>query len=294
MDLTHLPGEPSTWTRRRFLEQLGLIGGSSLVMSAMMSWDMMANDAGVRPQLAGRPEKAKVLILGAGLSGLVLAYELGRLGYDFRVLEARDRVGGLCWTVRRGSEHTEIDGEKQVCTFDDGQYVNVGPWRIPYSHTGILNYCRELGVPMELFVNEAENAYLYYEGADAGALSGTRVRLREVKADMVGYTNELLLKAIDQRRLDLPLSTEDGDRFVRYLAAQGYLDATTHVYKAFSNRGPGELHDFAALLREASPPVCGRSRRSTGRPRRRCSSRSAAWTKSRRRSIARSAPTASR
>src|SRR5262245_9268925 len=118
-------------TRRRFLEQLGAVGGSSLVMTAMSSWDLMAGEAGQRPALTGRPAKAKVLVLGAGVSGLVVAYELSKLGYDFRVIEARDRVGGINWTVRRGSEHTELNGERQVCAFDEGLYLNVGPWRIP-------------------------------------------------------------------------------------------------------------------------------------------------------------------
>jgi monoamine oxidase len=118
-------------TRRRFLEQLGLVGGTSLVMTAMQSLDLMAGQAGARPSLTGRPGNAKVVVLGAGVSGLVVSYELGKLGYDYRVLEARDRVGGLAWTVRKGSEHTEIGGDRQVCTFDEGQYVNVGPWRIP-------------------------------------------------------------------------------------------------------------------------------------------------------------------
>src|ERR1044071_4452978 len=112
-------------TRRRFLEQLGAVGGSSLVMTAMQSWDLMAGQAGERPTLTGRPAKANVLVVGAGVSGLVVAYELKRLGYDFRVLEARDRVGGINWTVRRGSAHTEINGERQVCVFDEGQYLNV-------------------------------------------------------------------------------------------------------------------------------------------------------------------------
>src|SRR5262245_45826309 len=130
-------------TRRGFFERLGLIGGSSRVMTAMSSLDLMAGQAGERPALSGRPRKARVVVLGAGISGLVVGYELGRLGYDYRILEARERVGGLAWTVRRGSEHTEIGGpstrpdgagslgtgERQVCTFDDGQHVNVGAWR---------------------------------------------------------------------------------------------------------------------------------------------------------------------
>jgi len=149
-------------TRRRFLEQLGAVGGSSLIMTAMTSWDLMAGQAGVRPALTGRPGGATVLVLGAGVSGLVVGYELGKLGYGFRILEARDRVGGLAWTVRRGAEHTEIDGERQVCTFDEGLHINVGAWRIPYTHTGVLNYCRELGVPMQIFVNESDASYFYY------------------------------------------------------------------------------------------------------------------------------------
>ena len=119
-------------TRRRFLEQLGAVGGSSLVFSAMTSWDLMAGSAGQKPELSGRPAKSKVLVLGGGLSGMVVGYELGKLGYDYQVLEARDRVGGLQWAVKRGDEHTEVgSGERQVCAFDEGQYINVGPWRIP-------------------------------------------------------------------------------------------------------------------------------------------------------------------
>jgi monoamine oxidase len=217
-------------------------------MTAMQSWDLMAGQAGERPSLTGRPAKAKVLILGAGVSGLVVAYELSKLGYDFRVLEARDRVGGINWTVRRGSEHTEIDGERQVCAFDEGLYLNVGPWRIPYTHTGVLNYCKELGVPLQIFVNEADNSYFYYEGTTPGPLANRRVRLREVKADLIGYTNELLVKAINQHQLDLELTTEDTQRFVNFLVAQGYLDASDGRYKAFANRGSGTPYEFAALL----------------------------------------------
>jgi monoamine oxidase len=247
--LTTVSAVPSALTRRRFLEELGLVGGTSLVMSAMTSWELMAGQAGQRPLLSGRPARTRVLVLGAGVSGLVIAYELGRLGYDYHVLEARDRVGGLAWTVRRGTEHTEIGGERQECSFDTGLYVNVGAWRIPYTHTGVLNYCRELAVPVEIFINEAENAYFYYEGPEVGPLAGRRVRLREVKADMIGYTNELLVKALDQGQLDLPVTAEDKQRFLSYLVAQGYLDSSDHRYKAFAIRGPDNPYDFAALLR---------------------------------------------
>ena len=75
--LTTVSASLSALTRRRFLEQLGLVGGTSLVMSAMTSWDLMAGQAARRPVLSGRPARARVLVLGAGVSGLVVAYQLG-------------------------------------------------------------------------------------------------------------------------------------------------------------------------------------------------------------------------
>src|SRR5580698_450619 len=248
--MTTTPSSPfhSALTRRRFLGHLGAVGGSSLVMTALSSWDLMAGEAGTRPALSGRPRNAKVLVLGAGVSGLALGYELSRLGYDFHILEARDRVGGLVWTVRGGTTHTEMGGERQQCAWSEGQWLNAGAWRIPSTHTGVLNYCGELGVPLEIFVNEADGSYFYYEGAAAGSLADKRVRLREVKADIVGQVNELLVKAIDQHSLDLPLTAEDQDRLVRFLVTQGYLDAKDRRYKAFEDRGPGDPYQLSALL----------------------------------------------
>src|SRR6478752_2502330 len=215
-------------TRRRFLEQLGAVGGSSLVFSTLTSWDLMAGSAGQKPELNGKPAKSKVLVLGGGLSGMVVGYELGKLGYDYQVLEARERVGGLQWSVRKGAEHTEVGGERQVCAFDEGQYINVGPWRIPYSHEAVLNYCRELSVPVQVFLNESDANYFYFEGTAAGALANKKVRLREIKADLAGSINELMVKALDQNKLDVPLTAED--------------------QKRLANRGEGDPYKLAELL----------------------------------------------
>jgi monoamine oxidase len=244
----HRPDRPAEPTRRSFLQHLGAVGGSSLVMTALSAWDLMAEAAGQRPALTGRPAKSKVLILGAGTSGLVVAYELGKLGYDFHVLEARDRVGGIAWSVRRGSEHTEIGGERQVCTWDEGLYVNAGAWRIPHSHTGVLGYCRELGVPMQVFLNDSDANYFYGEGPAAGSLAGRRIRMREVKADLFGQIDELLIKAVDQGQLNQTLTAEDQKRLTEFLVGHGYLDASTRTYKAFADRGDGDVMKLSALL----------------------------------------------
>jgi len=112
----------------------------------------------------------------------------------------------------------------------------------------VLNYCREVGVPLEVFVNESDSQYFYYEGENIGPLAGKKVRVREVRADLQGQINELLVKAIDQHKLDTPLTVEDQDRLATFLIAQGYLDSTDRRYKAFNNRGPGDPHALAALL----------------------------------------------
>ena len=54
----------------------------------------------------------KVVIVGAGLSGLVAATEIQASGHDVVVLEARDRVGGRVFTLREG--------------FAGGQFADLG------------------------------------------------------------------------------------------------------------------------------------------------------------------------
>jgi monoamine oxidase len=43
----------------------------------------------------------RVLVIGGGIAGLTAARTLQQLGYEVVVLEARDRVGGRCWTKDR-------------------------------------------------------------------------------------------------------------------------------------------------------------------------------------------------
>lgn len=253
-------------TRRDVLQVFGAIGGSSLVMGAMDTWGLMGDQAGPRPVLRGRQPDTRVIVLGAGISGLVVGYELGKLGYDYRILEARDFVGGLCWTVRRGAEHTEVDGEHQVCRFDEGQYFNAGAWRIPHSDRGVLGYCKELGVPLELFVNWSDANYMWEEDPERGPLAGRRVRLREVKADLWGSTAELLVKAMDQGQIDAPLTDEDKGRLVEFLISAGYLDSEDHIYRPPTVRGSDERYDLSALLRSGFATRVRSVYRGTGGP----------------------------
>ena len=44
------------------------------------------------------------------------------------------------------------------------------------------------------------------------------------------------------------MSAEDKEKFVTFLVTEGYLDSADHAYKKVSARGPGDPHDFRALL----------------------------------------------
>ena len=208
-------------TRRQFLTRTAAAGGASLVYEAMTGLGLLAAPAQAPFDLTGRVSGVRVLILGAGLSGMTVAYELGKVGYDCRLLEGRARPGGRVFTVRRGTV-SEEDGSSQTAAFDDGLYFNAGPMRISHHHQTTLAYCRELQVPVEVFVADSDSAYLYQ--TRSSALTDRRIRLREARADFDGYIAELLSKALSQSQLDQPLTDDDRERLLAYLRRLGALD----------------------------------------------------------------------
>src|SRR6185295_1010202 len=128
-----------------FLERLGAVGGYSAVYLGMEAMGLLnAPPASAEPFALPRgPGRGrKVVILGAGIAGLVSAYELRRAGWDVTVLEARDRVAGRVWTIRGGDRIVQNGREDQICRFSDGLYLNAGAARIPHVHHTILGYAR--------------------------------------------------------------------------------------------------------------------------------------------------------
>src|SRR5262249_9518725 len=160
---------------------------------------------------------AKVLVLGAGLAGLVSAYELQRAGYDVTVLEYNQRAGGRSWTLRGGDEYTELGGARQRCGFDPGLYFNPGPWRIPYHHHALLAYGRRVTAPLEPFTQLNVNAYLHAHAA----FGGKPQRFRHVHSDYQGHVAELLGKAINRGHLDAEVGAEDKEKLLASLRAYG-------------------------------------------------------------------------
>jgi monoamine oxidase len=233
-------------TRRQFLTALALAGGSGTALAAARSIGLVG-PATFAPK--GQVEGVRVIILGAGLAGMAAAYELGKLGYDCHLLEARDRAGGRCWTVRRGTSLTESDGQQQTADFDEGLYFNPGPARIAHHHTTTLAYCRDLGVAIEPFIHANDAAYYYNEGS--GPLDNRPVRIRAVKADLHGTMAELLTKALGSSTFDTPdLTSADRQALRALLRDEGDL-GSGGLYRGSGRRGyqtppgtePGQLSE---------------------------------------------------
>jgi monoamine oxidase len=209
-------------TRRAFIQRMAQLGGYSAAFATMQALGLLpAVGQSTLPQLpADFGKDKKVVILGGGIAGLVSAYELRKAGFDCTILEARTRPGGRSWSVRSGSKVEFTDGTVQECSWENGGYLNAGPARIPSIHTNLLNYCHDLGVPLEVEVNTSRSALMQADVLNAGK----PVEQRQVIHDTRGYIAELLTKAINKHTLDDELSKEDCTLLRDFLSGFGDLD----------------------------------------------------------------------
>jgi monoamine oxidase len=88
--------------------------------------------------------RAKVIIVGAGISGLTAARELSRAGASVTVLEARERVGGKMYTARIGEDAVDLGAH----------WIGPGQRRL-------AALARELGVQTEPQYLSGKNVLVY-------------------------------------------------------------------------------------------------------------------------------------
>lgn len=122
------------------------------------------------PLAPGRPAK-KVVILGAGLSGLAAGYELSRAGHDVTILEARMHPGGRVQTLRE--------------PFSDGLHADTGASTLPASHRRVWGYMESFGLESEPWVDEkvATLGFVYH-------LRGQRLLPGQAPKPPLGFSDE--------------------------------------------------------------------------------------------------------
>lgn len=121
-------------SRRKFIRQSIYAAGGVLISSSAFGNFFIS-------------KKPKVIIIGAGFSGLAAAYYLHRKKIDFIVLEARNRISGRVFS------HTMDEKENLV--------IELGGEWVGNSHTRIKELCGEFG--LELFNNQFDT-HLIYKG----------------------------------------------------------------------------------------------------------------------------------
>ncbi|NTU25525.1 flavin monoamine oxidase family protein [Bacillus tequilensis] len=108
-----------------------------------------------------------IIIVGAGLAGLVSASLLKSAGHRVTILEASGRAGGRVCTLRS--------------PFSDGLYFNVGPMRIPNNHLLTLEYIKQFRLPTNVFINRTPMDTIYTNGIK------TRLHIFERNPQILGY-----------------------------------------------------------------------------------------------------------
>jgi monoamine oxidase len=134
---TTLPGGAPGGAGRGVVSRRGLLrmGGAAGVSAALAACTTRSSPAAGGTK-AGTPaaQGVRVAVIGAGLAGTTAAYRLARSGVQVRLFEARDRIGGRCWTARG---------------FADGQTAEHGGEFIDTRHVHLRSLAREFGLQLD-------------------------------------------------------------------------------------------------------------------------------------------------
>jgi len=87
----------------------------------------------------------------------------------------------------------------RTCEFDEGLYLNNGPWRFPTPTARPALYTKLFGVPLEICVNDNDASYANFEKG-SGPLSKKTHRKGKIAADARAITAELMAKVASRGR----------------------------------------------------------------------------------------------
>src|SRR5579884_3620591 len=116
----------------------------------------------------------RLVVVGAGLSGLVAALAVQAAGHEVVVLEARDRVGGRVFTLREGLR--------------GGQFADVGAEIIYPRQDHIVRLCQRYGLEL--------SRELSLGGGLPALVFGGRRLPEDAAAEIVGELREAVRRVL--------------------------------------------------------------------------------------------------
>ncbi|MGZ4170783.1 MAG: flavin monoamine oxidase family protein [Solirubrobacteraceae bacterium] len=153
--------EHSAITRRRFVAGSLATGAAAALPAAAEAAKRKPKPKHKHKPVKPKPtvHQADVVVVGAGLSGLTAARQIAAAGKSVIVLEARNRVGGRCFSRSIGAGASDV--------------ANMGATFVGPTQTQILGLMSDLGISK--FPVYATGNLLWYE---SGKLTRTPARSR--------------------------------------------------------------------------------------------------------------------
>ena len=215
----------------------------------------------IKDQFKGK----KAVIIGSGVAGLTTAYELlaQESGMEVVVLEARERTGGRCMSLRTGDTLVEdqdrqlfnsTPAEPQVVRFDrprgDSEpYLNAGPGRIPSSHKRLLHYLKKFNVDLEVYVMNSGSNLTQIDGGPFKSYPVVNRRLNYNTlgwvAQMVYQNAQVLLRSMEGQE-NTESSTEFDEQVKRLKSLMVTLGNLNTEGKYVTSVAPDGLDDGAS------------------------------------------------
>ena len=215
----------NSFSRRDFIRYSSLLSG---LMAASPLKALSVNDTWNHRR--GVPQK--VIILGAGLSGLSAAIELRKLGHEVSIYEARMRAGGRVQTLR--------------APLADNLYADLGAARIPANHDWTMKYIHELGLktipfhPHELdFLHVVKGKKIRYKNENTlPPLSEYPLNLTNKEIEMgwegigSGPFADIMKNVGDTKSMSWPpekIAVYDKYTFKEFIIHQGYSESVADL-----------------------------------------------------------------
>lgn len=193
--------------------------------------------AGATPQ--------RVVIVGAGMAGLVAGYELQRAGHEVIILESQTRVGGRVLTLRE--------------PFSDGLHAEAGAMRIPLAHGLTLGYVAKFGLKTAPFTTVNPEAYVYINGqqkrrkefaSDAQSFGLDPANLERPVDEAWDGVIAPLLRRIEAEAWDGVTRENDQYSLREFLEVQGWSESQIEIFALINHMESLLSSGFMEILRE--------------------------------------------